>query len=66
MTDIIINCDVAKREFRTEKGEKVSLSVVKDLWETGSIADYNLSLRSLANCDWNWEHLERYYAEMDG
>lgn len=60
-----IHLDVKKRKFTNGQGRELTLEAVKELWDTGMIGDHNISLRSLANCDWDFDHLDEYYAEFD-
>lgn len=61
----IVHYEHKKRKFTNDKGRELTLEAVKNLWEQGMIEDYSISLRSLANCDWDFDALDEYYAEFD-
>ena len=62
----VIHYNHKKREFRNDQGRELTLAAVKTLWNDGMIEDCSISLRSLANCDWDFDALDKYYAEFDG
>lgn len=49
-----------------QDGSPVTIERARELWETTKIFDYNLAfLRLATKANWDFEELERQYAEMD-
>lgn len=62
---IILYADCEKRRIQDESGKQVSLDTARDLWNNCQLADFNLCLQRLAQCDWDWNELDKYYASCD-
>jgi hypothetical protein len=46
-----------------DDGNKYTVAQARELMESGAVTNYNLSLRSLAACEWDVERLKSYYAK---
>ena len=61
----VIHYDHNRRQcFIENDGDQsipVDLDVVKNLWESMFLEDYNLALFTLANHEWDMEAVEKYY-----
>ena len=52
--------------IRDEKGKKYTLQEAKELWESGKVADCNLSFQRLATfMNFDIEALKKFYTEID-
>jgi hypothetical protein len=49
--------------FVDEVGKSLTLEEARALWETGTVKEYNFSLRRLVSFDWDVKALQAYYAE---
>lgn len=57
---------IKNRVIVDQDRKPVSIEKAKQLWKRGSVGNYNLSFKRLATvANWDWEELERQYAEMD-
>lgn len=57
---------VKDRRIVNKKKQVVSIEDARKLWESGKVKDFNMSFQRLATrANWDWEELERQYAEMD-
>ena len=65
----ILTYEHANETFTLERGhgrpEEITLSQAKDLWNSGTLADWNLSLSRLASFDWSIQKLDEYYREEE-
>ena len=57
---------IKNRVIVDQDRKPVSIEKAKQLWKRGSVGNCNLSFKRLATvANWDWEELERQYAEMD-
>ena len=62
---MILDLDTKKRKITNGRGQEVSLDNAKAFWETGDVEDCSLSFQRLANLDFDFDELDKAYAEMD-
>ena len=43
----------------------VSLEQARDLWNYNLIDDCSMAVKRLALCDWDWDGLQRFYADLE-
>ena len=57
---------IKNRVIVDQDRKPVPIERAKELWNRGSVGNCNLSFRRLATlANWDWDELERQYAEMD-
>jgi hypothetical protein len=57
--------DTRKREITNEKGKIVHVDNAKVFWLDGKVDDCSLSFQRLANFDFDFDKLDKFYAECD-
>jgi len=62
---MILDLDTKKRKITNGRGQEVSLDNAKHFWEGGKVTDCSLSFQRLANLDFDFDELDKAYAEMD-
>ncbi len=62
---MILDLDTRNRKITNNRGQEVSLDNAKWFWEKGMVKDCSLSFQRLANHDFDFDELDKAYAEMD-
>lgn len=57
---------IKDRKIVDSEYNEISIDEARKLWESGLVEDFNMALQRLATrANWDWEELDRQYAEMD-
>ena len=62
---MILDLDTKNRKITNRPGQEVSLANAKYFWEKGIVTDCSLSFQRLANLDFDFDELDKAYAELD-
>ena len=64
MSAMYVGCDLEHRFFHDEQGEPIPESVIRTRWEQGELDCTLMVRRLITQCDWDWDELDRQYAEF--
>lgn len=59
----ILYCNAEEHTIEDDNGKKITIEKTRELFNTGQIEDCNLSFQRLANYDFNWNKLDKFYQE---
>lgn len=62
---MILDLDTKTRKIVNGRGQEVSLDNAKIFWNDGKVTDCSLSFQRLANLDFDFDELDKAYAEME-
>ena len=62
---MILDLDTKNRKITNGRGQEVSLGNAKHFWENGKVKNCSLSFQRLANLNFDFDKLDKAYAEMD-
>jgi hypothetical protein len=56
--------DSNQNKIYDENGRELSIDEARQLWESGQIEDCNLSFKTLAFFDFDFEKVDEYYTDL--